>query len=675
MVKLLFLLIIFSQSIIAQDIFFAIENQNLNLVQKLIKENQSIVKQVNEEMESPLMIAFSVNSFEIANLLIEKGADIQHQTNNKTSIIHYVSDIKCFNLIKDKIDVKHLNNKGENLLHFVAKQKAPEFISFLLESSFFDINSKDNFGNTPLINACNTNNTELAKILIKQGGKLNFFNSQGMSPLILAAINNNLDLIDFLIQSGAHINLSKLNQNSELQGTALFFAVKTNADTETIEKLLRLQANPNVRNNELTTPLMLAAINNNLKTTEVLIKYGARILPKDILNNTALDIATGEIKDLLQKGIEEEMQMEEAIKGGQIEFLSNLLKNIKTINPATGLFTAIIENNTEAFKKIFVTSELKQTFAWYNSTLLMIAIEENRKEIIEIILDDSDININMINSFWETALKFAVRKQDYELVKKLLKKGAKPDLLEDPEWSALMPASLQGNLGIVKLLTENEPKGDINYRISSESSSPMNVLSFAAESGDTNIVIFLLKKGAIMNTPDSTWTPLMSACRKNDEEMSKFLITKGINTNAYVFPEGTAIKFAIQNNNISLVNLLLNSGADVNSGNENYWSSLHIAVFNENMEMLGLLINKGAKIDAKMTALDEGLNQYYNMTPLMLASAKNNIEMVRFLLEHKAELNTIDAFGKTALDLCEKEEIKQLLIKKGAKSGHEIEKN
>ncbi|MBN2681571.1 MAG: ankyrin repeat domain-containing protein [Bacteroidales bacterium] len=673
--SIFFLLILANTTLIAQNIFIAIEKHNYQEVEIILKKNKELVNSINQEMETPIMKALEFNDLKIVKLIIEKGADLNHKTNNGTTVSHYIRGVECYHLLENKVDILALNNKGENILHFASKSNNPQFIEMLILSNKFEINASDYFGNTPLINACSASNTKSSELLIKAGAKINIANSFGFTPLIYSAINNNLELIELLVKAGAHINYSEIAENSELIGTPLLFACKTNANIKTIETLLLLKANPNVRNPELTTPLMFAASNNNNEVAKLLINYGAVLSKTDNLNKTVLDYANEELKPFIKQGIEEETKLFNVIIKNDNELLDKLIQDIKIINPANSLIIAILENNYYAFEKIFNSAKIKEVFASFNSSLLMISIAEGRKEMTNIILNHNYDCINAVNTYFETALKLASKNQDLELVEKLINKGAKIEVFEDKDWSALMPAAQEANFKLLKLLIENEQNPDINYRIRKSNSAPMDLLCFAAESGDTNIVNYLLMKKAELNPEDTTWTPLMSACQKNDEIMVDFLIRKGSNINAVVYPEGTAIKLAIQNNNLNLVKYLIENGAELNLANENYWGPAHLAVFMENLEMLKFLIENGADINAKMMALDDKLNQYYNMTPIMISAVRNEYEIMKYLLEKNAELNTVDAFGKTVLDLTQDERMKEVLRKKGAKSGSEINEN
>ncbi len=81
------------------------------------------------------------------------------------------------------------------------------------------------------------------------------------------------------------------------------------------------------------------------------------------------------------------------------------------------------------------------------------------------------------------------------------------------------------------------------------------------------------------------------------------------------------------------------------------------------VRILELLIKKGININ-------EG--DYDKRTPLHVASAANQLETVRVLLDHGANVNPFDRWGSTPLNEAENKEIEALLLSKGAKRGKKL---
>lgn len=81
-----------------------------------------------------------------------------------------------------------------------------EAIKLLIDKGA-DINFKDKYGNTVLMNACIMNNTELVKLLLENGADINAKDKDGYTALDLASINENNEnneIIKILENAGAN---------------------------------------------------------------------------------------------------------------------------------------------------------------------------------------------------------------------------------------------------------------------------------------------------------------------------------------------------------------------------------------------------------------------------------------------------------------------------------------
>lgn len=148
---------------------------------------------------------------------------------------------------------------------------------------------------------------------------------------------------------------------------------------------------------------------------------------------------------------------------------------------------------------------------------------------------------------------------------------------------------------------------------------------------------------------ETGYTPLIHAIRNRDLMMIKWLLSipevdiNLVDEKKYMFPP---ISHAIQINNISIIKLLIDYGANVNepslNGKNYYNTPLMIASWGGNLELVKILVENGACINQ----VDKG----NGFTALIKSVYRNHPQVVRYLLEHKAD-KTICSFEKmTALD-------------------------
>ena len=169
----------------------------------------------------------------------------------------------------------------------------------------------------------------------------------------------------------------------------------------------------------------------------------------------------------------------------------------------------------------------------------------------------------------------------------------------------------------------------------------------AAASGDLDKVRSLLDAdpGLLESKGNNGYTPLMVACRTLHVEIADYLIDKGANVNAigdggmtplFCFPYDKEAPF-------DLIQRLVGKGANVNAKlrlNRN-WTVLVDFVVKGNIEVVKLLIDHGADLDIRDI---EG-------TPLQMAiHHERNEDMAVSLVESGAKLQEF-SFGNTDLHL------------------------
>lgn len=112
------------------------------------------------------------------------------------------------------------------------------------------------------------NETELLRIVNTNSDTVNSINEQGYTPLVLATYYGNYNTMKLLIEYGASINYSSS------QGTALCGAAYKGDSTAT-NILLRNNANPNIGDQNGTTPLLFATLFSHTEVAILLCSKGA----------------------------------------------------------------------------------------------------------------------------------------------------------------------------------------------------------------------------------------------------------------------------------------------------------------------------------------------------------------------------------------------------------------
>lgn len=207
----------------------------------------------------------------------------------------------------------------------------------------------------------------------------------------------------------------------------------------------------------------------------------------------------------------------------------------------------------------------------------------------------------------------------------------------------------------------------------------------AAEKGDLEAVTQELAKGSDVNARDEFGnTPVMLAAQRGHPDIVRFLVDKGADINARnnnnldalaflaLYQEygsalglgGTQFKgFGVTlPGHLAAAEYLIDKGLDVNAkvGKAGWSTALLQAVGLDKAELVELLLRKGT---------NPGIANDKGATPLMLAAYRGNKRIVELLLSKGVEINAREVQGRTALDLAGTDEVKHLLLQRGAKSG------
>jgi ankyrin repeat protein len=217
-------------------LFRAILTRNPELVQILL-DNGFDPKQTNAYEMIPIELAAGMNSVEIINLLISKGADLRDSTRMP-------------------------------LLHRATVSRGAEVLHYLLDRGF-DIDEVDRNGRTPLMMAVDFENFEAARALILRGANINLANSEGTVPIQIAVKKGSSDLVDLFIAKKANLNVVE-----ERTGKTMLHEAALRGNSSIVSKLLAAGVPKDAKDKNGYTALSYALKYGNKTTADVLKQAG-----------------------------------------------------------------------------------------------------------------------------------------------------------------------------------------------------------------------------------------------------------------------------------------------------------------------------------------------------------------------------------------------------------------
>jgi ankyrin repeat protein len=408
-------------------------------------------------------------------------------------------------------------------------------------------------------------------------------------------------------------------------------------DSAQVQKLLGQGADPNTRDKDRTTPLILMASLGLTDGVEALLEKGAYVNAQDKTGWTALMAAARKghsdtVRALLGKGA---------------------FVNAKDSNGWTALMSAAASPRPETVEALLEKGadvNAQDKTGW---TALMGAADSGQAESVRALLGKG-ADRNARNSDGNTPLSVATSHHYSEVVA----------LLEHPSASAPASASKKPTAGPASAVAKTLGDGAAGHpqpgtaavvpqpglasaratppeAVPGSGSSLSGQLLAAAQEGDTADVKSLLAKGADINSRGPYGnTPLMAAALTGHADTLRLLLARGADLNARGNTGRTALMEAALQGYAEAAKVLLDSGADVNGKDEGGWTALFWAAFAQRRVIVRMLLEKGADANSK---------NKYDDTPLIRAAYAGDTEMVRTLLEFKADVNASDNLGRTAL--------------------------
>ncbi|MES2603824.1 MAG: ankyrin repeat domain-containing protein [Pseudomonadota bacterium] len=212
------------------------------------------------------------------------------------------------------------------------------------------------------------------------------------------------------------------------------------------------------------------------------------------------------------------------------------------------------------------------------STALMYATYNVDHEMVRALLK-SGAKADVTNNFGASALTEAVKLSDVELVRMLLDAGANPDSVNADNQTALMIAANLGSLPIAEMLIKKGAK--VN---TVESFRNQTALMWAAANNHPDIVELLIKNKAdvTLRAKSDDWPRQMTS-----EPRAQFRNTGGL----------TALLYATRGGCYRCAVAIVEAGADINQPNPDGITPLINALDNRAYDIAMFLIDKGAKVD------------------------------------------------------------------------------
>ncbi|MEE9443504.1 MAG: ankyrin repeat domain-containing protein [candidate division Zixibacteria bacterium] len=223
----------------------------------------------------------------------------------------------------------------------------------------------------------------------------------------------------------------------------------------------------------------------------------------------------------------------------------------------------------------------------------------------------------------------------------------------------IFKAAEKGDMSTIKMLLKKDPK---LVTARDMKRTPGNTpLHFAASEGHTEVIEYMIEKGADVDTKSYFGiTPLHVAAQNGQQKVIELLIKKGADIHAKGRSRHTPAFYAAFGGHLEIIELLLRNGIDINSKGMNGMTLLHSAASGGHLALTQYLVEKG---------MDVNTSNAFGRTPLHFAVSGGYKAVIELLLDKGSDINKKSLDMRTPLHLAtlgNHQEVADLLIEKEA---------
>jgi ankyrin repeat protein len=371
-------------------IHYCVINDNIDALDIIFKNDINNKLNINKKDKydnTPLFYAIRKKNIEMIKKLLEYKADINMESNNEY-LLNYAILLKDKNIIKillesDNIDVNKKNINLNNSLQLAIKYY-PDIIKLLLSKNI-NINNMNIFKQNALTFCIEENNIEYFETLLNNNICYDILDycKRDLFYYSIKSIN------EYFINRFFDLNLN-INNIDIYNNTNLHYAIKFNLDEDIIIKIINKTNDVNIYNNDNKLPLHYAILNKNINIINKLLNKSSDVILKRYNKKYILFI----------------------IENDSISDYSELLNYQCNLD-------IVDENN--------------------NSILHLLIKNKNTKLALKIINKKNKLkflNINYKNNNNETPIHYAIKYNNINIIKELLKIGCNIFIQDDNDKTA-----------------------------------------------------------------------------------------------------------------------------------------------------------------------------------------------------------------------------------------------
>lgn len=560
--------------------------------------------------------------------------------------------------------------RSRALLHASYDDQA-EVVRLLLDAGA-DVDTADDYEQTPLFQAVTYDSLEALDVLIEAGADLEVRKAFGESPLLYAVEWGKREIVDKLLAAGADVNGTNDNNESALHLAAKkhYTGVSESVYHELAEALLDAGADPMCVSYLGHTPVVHARFSKNDAATRIIsdrltIDRLAESRQRLGLGNSARGpqvyaaLADSETAETLCEWIR---RRERQVVLGLIE--AGVVSRIEPEPNVDPLKEAADEGDAEIVAALCEAGAPLDIVSQYEYSPLFQAIVGGHLEVVDVLIEAGvDLDVRLSN---RPPIVVAAGPH-LPIVERLVEAGCEVDPLSAGS-SPLISAAAKGSHELVDWLIARD------VRLDTRDTKRRTALHHAVDEGYATIVEALCEAGADLEVESlDGLTPLVLAAKSGKAGIARILLETGADPSRADADGVSARDYAAGRKELAAVFSELVPAGDggelpdiTQPVDEADWPTLLDVAYLGDEPRLIDLCRQGA---------DPYVANYRGDTALMVAIKRGTLQMIRALLEAGASVERTNDAGQNALSLALTKShppgLKELLEEFGAKMAME----
>ncbi len=397
-------------------------------------------KHINEKYETPFIRAIRKGKIEIINTLMENTNVVHEDYRGHSSLTQAIlyKQPEVLEILTSKkhpkINIRETDSNNQPFLLQVIQLGYFQVVNNLLRRGV-SANLTGPEGLTALMTAVRDQKPKVVTLLLDNKAEINRKNDKGETALIIAAEKLHKDFVSILLQQGANVNCTDLKQNTALMKVCeSHIPGITSLKSEIVKILITAGIDISHINSKEETawtkakiynPELCALLTPTLKTPNVTLFQP--LMPEEKKQNRN-QLTTMHFNTNPNENINE--QLLNAARHGNMQVLRSALRKGANVNfctktnKITPLIMACQKGHFLIVEELLKEQKLNKDqtdSAGYSA--LMIAISDNQKEIVDLLLSKG-VNLNLTSDEGDTALMIAVENEHDDIVWSLLSYGA-----------------------------------------------------------------------------------------------------------------------------------------------------------------------------------------------------------------------------------------------------------